>query len=336
MVALHPAIVSISEFFGAAMDLGGRTQALFPTEPVDGGTLWDIFGVPGRRISLLLRHRMSLGSGVLYPSESPNMRYNADSGIPMVLLSTIPHLSDSPDAAFDELREYVLSLPTDSIGTQYGRVFEWFRTRFDGELWVERSGASLYLLEDIRGIFPDARFVHVTRDGRNAACSMREHRAFRMFVIGELLTDALGVDPYYSSDRGKVDRLSASLRAVLPERFDRDAFDSFEAPLSLMGKVWSEQISRAYGVLDTIARDRQLTVRYEDLIANPADELTRLAEFLGEQFPDDTWLGKATTLTHEPTRDWRSLPEMERQMLQVGCEPGLALLAEHNVNYIRD
>ena len=39
--------------------------------------------------------------------------------------------------------------------------------------WVERSGSSIEYLEGLHAFFPEARFLHIHRDGPEAALSMR-------------------------------------------------------------------------------------------------------------------------------------------------------------------
>ena len=49
--------------------------------------------------------------------------------------------------------------------------------------------------EQILATFTEARFIHVVRDGRDVAISMREHQAYRLGLVLGSLEQFLGVDP---------------------------------------------------------------------------------------------------------------------------------------------
>lgn len=88
---------------------------------------------------------------------------------------------------------------------QYQKLFQWLAKTFKRVLWVERSGGSLRSVEQLITHFPDARFVHLVRDGRDCAISMSHHYGFRMVVIAFALTGMLSIDPFEDSDRSQID-----------------------------------------------------------------------------------------------------------------------------------
>jgi hypothetical protein len=94
--------------------------------------------------------------------------------------------------------------------------------------------------------FPEARFVHVLRDGRDVACSLRTHPRHKV-VDGKLVP----LDTWKPIAGGA-------------RRWVRDIESS--------RRWWKDP--------------RFHTVRYEDLVLNPRPELERLMAFLGEDWDD--------------------------------------------------
>jgi len=318
----HPAVLSLSELMVFATDLGGRIAEAFPAGDVDGAALWSILGTAHPRQSLMLRHGVMMDEALYRPE--PGRRFTETSGIPAIAATTLLHLSDTPDALFDTLAEYVTGLPPAPIGVQYARTFEYLRTLYGAQIWVERSGGSLRIVRRLRQHFPEARFVHLVRDGRDTALSMSRHFGFRMALINTQLTEILGVDPFESPDRRFASDLTDDLVRYLPEHFDAAAFRAEEVPLPLCGHYWAGEIVAGLRDLEGLGDDL-LTLRYEDLLAKPRDTLERFFTFLlpGEVTPS---LDEMARRVRAPRSDWRALPPDVLRQLEIACRPGFDAL----------
>lgn len=332
LIREHQWIASISEFYSLASDLGARFPELFPSEPLDGAELWQLIGIGYPRSNLMIRHDVAMPE-VIYPYRDGSARFNRETGVPVVLQATLPHLSDTFDSLYDELGEFVRSLPRAPARTQYQALFTWLQERHGRKVWIERSGGIFNIMQQIYDTFPEGKYVHIVRDGRNTAISMNVHRGFRMFVLGQFLSDCLGVDPYYSDDRTRLNRIPRQYRAFLPENFQAESFDRFRFPLSMMGRLWSGQILRGLEVLDKVPADHLLTIRYEDLVSQPRGELTRLAEFLGDDFVHQDWLDRCAPLVRPAGSQWEVLPEKEQATLMAACQPGFEALRQRGISY---
>ena len=172
--------------------MGGIAEA-FPDTPVDGAGLWRILGAAHPRQTLMLRHDVMMDEALYRPG--PGRRFDQASGIPAIAATTLPHLGGDPDARFDWVAAFVRDLPPAPIGQQYTTLFDHLRDERAARLWVERSGGSLRVVRRLRAHFPEARFVHVVRDGRNVALSMSRHYGFRLALVASQMTEILGVDP---------------------------------------------------------------------------------------------------------------------------------------------
>lgn len=313
-------------------DIGGRIPDLFPTRELAGEQFWELISAITPRLSLALRHGLGIPE-VLYSCDSPGARYTSQSGVPAILQTTLPHLSDEPDALFDELREQMKSRPLASIRAHYDALFGWLTRRLDKQLWVERSGGVFIIIERLHALFPDARFIHIVRDGRDTAFSIREHAGFRMFIVGAMLTELLGNDPYRSTDRTHLERIPPPLRAFLPECFDARAFREYRVPLAMCGRLWSEQLANGLKVLAGVPAESVLTLRYEDFFTEPLVQLDRLARFLGDDYVDSDWAQLCAQQVRRPQSAWRTLPDSAAAELTAACQPGLDLLRNAGIVY---
>jgi putative sulfotransferase len=332
MLREHPKILSISEYFTVATDRPGiRPQAL-PSEEMDGKQFWSI--VAGRTPLFDFAFRQGLSfPEALYPYTSPSARYSAQTGVPAILLTTLPHITDNYEALFDLLHDEVTGWPTMVLADHYRHLFGWLARHFEKPLWIERSGGVLTMIDQLLALFPDARFIHIVRDGRDAALSMQAQHIFPLFLVLSMLEQYLGVDPLESSDRSQIDRLPAELRAFLPEQFDADAFRAYRVPLPLCGELWTQQIKHGVKVLSALPPDRLLTLRYEDILAQPRCQLDAFADFLGEQYIDEAWSARCAAAIKRPRSTWRDLPEEEARALTDACRPGFELLRAVGVEY---
>jgi putative sulfotransferase len=219
----------------------------------------------------------------------------------------------------------VAGLSPAPIGEQYQRVFAWLARRHGRTRWVERSGGSLRIVRRLHAAFPDARFVHLVRDGRNCALSMSRHLGFRMALVAMQQTEILGVDPWESPDRTHENDLPDELVPLLPEHFDRAAFLAYDTPLPLCGHYWAGEIMEGLRELAELAPSHLLTVRYEDFGQAPRAAIARLFEFLGVE-TDAAWLDTMTARIRPARSDWSMLPPRERRALDDACQPGFAAL----------
>jgi hypothetical protein len=112
--------------------------------------------------------------------------------------------------------------------------------------WAEKTPRNIGRIGEIFRCFPEARFVHVLRDGRDVACSLRTHPRHKV-VNGELVP--LG---------------TWKAIAGCARRWVRDIEGS--------RRWWDDP--------------RFLTVRYEDLVLEPRPALARLLAHVGEPWDE--------------------------------------------------
>lgn len=332
VMRIHPRFASLSELFTTATDLGGRIAACFDPGPVTADALATLLLVPPPKQTLMHRHGVSMEEVLYQPGGKT--RFSAASGVPAILQTTLPHLAGgadpatatlAADAVFDEVAAYLRLRPPAPMAAHLAALFAWLARRFDRPRWIERSGGSLRIVHRLIEAFPDARFVHLVRDGRDVAHSMSRHAGFKLMFIAAALTEILGVDPFESPDRRHAGDLPDDLAGFLPEAFDADAFRAYRAPLALCGHYWSGEILAGTRALAALPAERVLTLRYESLATDPAEALSRLAAFVDRV--DDAWLARACALVRPATPRPLLDADAERELDQA-CAPGLAVIEE--------
>jgi hypothetical protein len=113
--------------------------------------------------------------------------------------------------------------------------------------WGDKNNYYLHHVAELRGLFPDSVLVHIVRDGRDVACSYLELSARTM-------------DSPYSP------RLPSELDAIARE--------------------WSDNVTRIDDALATLG-GTTVTIRYEDLVRDPATTLGAALATFGERFHPD-------------------------------------------------
>jgi len=298
MLGTHASVVSIHEFF-SGLDLTRR----FQPANVSAAELVDLIAAE-QPVATAVLARGHSPDEVRYPIDRPGVRYRRGDRIPWLLVAMLSRLTDDPDPLFDEFMAYASSLPTQPFAAHYRQLFAWVTARFDRPVWIERSGGALDYLDGLVSLYPDAKFVHIHRDGLETALSLRAHPFFRMaiaFVCGLFPTDR---DP---------DAAATHVIDTPP-------------PLWAAGRFWTDQVLRGFRVLPRLDRDQYLEVRFEDLLRDPAAVLEPVAAFF--ELPlDGAFLSRAAGLVRgAPRARFPTLSPAEQEELRHACRPGQVLL----------
>ena len=231
-------------------------------------------------------------------------RYAPGEAMPWLAGSMAPRLSDDPDALVDDLLAFARARPPAAMAEHYDAVFAWLCERVGATCWVERSGSSVDYAADLLAMFPDALVVHLHRDGDETALSIRDHPFYRLAVA--LLFDLW---------RDDLDEDAAISHAI-----------ETPPPVEVAGRYWSEQVERGVAALAGLPADRCLTVRFEDLLADPPDTMVPLASFLQPPVDADFADSAAALVGTPPPSRMDRIDAGERAALHAATAPGRALL----------
>ncbi|GAB4173849.1 MAG: sulfotransferase [Thalassobaculales bacterium] len=318
MLNRHPAILSLSEFF---VVLGPEAFAL---ERPDGDDMWRLYTRQSAALHAMLKDGQ-VAEECLYAHDAPGARYRP-AEMPPIIITTLPHLTDRPEALLDELEPVVRSQPRMHLADHYRALFAHLAARFGRRVWVERSGGSLGLAPKLLRLFAEARVVHVFRDGRDTAISMSRHHNFRVAVAAHAALRRLGLDPVRLLRAPHGSRLEVWGQRLLFALIDTGRIAERPPDLAAFGAFWSRLIELGEEVLGGLPAGRVLKLRFEDVQQAPRQELGRLIAFIDPSLAHDAWLEEAAAMVR-PTRSSRDrLPPAEREALARACAPGLALL----------
>ena len=139
-------------------------------------------------------------------------------------------------------------------------------------------------------IYPDGKIIFIVRDGRDAAISHR----FQSFI------DA-------TQHLSKQDWMIRESFENNPEPFLRGEYSIFtKKGIHTAAKGWTQNVQETHRVGQEIYGDQYIALRYEDLLTQPWEQMSRLWNFLGVQ-PDTQELKKQLDdeLNNNPDRDWQ-------------------------------
>lgn len=168
--------------------------------------------------------------------------------------------------------------------------FTSFVARREGDRFMEKTPTNCFRVPFIQEVFPDARFVHLIRDGRDVAFSARKkwtsppkkEALWRRLTTLEIpLRDA----PFYAVDflRDVIGRQLRPDQGYLwgPHVEGLRAIRGRHGVLYACAVQWKESVRAALDGLAAVPPSQQCVVRFESLVTEPRDDLGRLLRFLG-------------------------------------------------------
>lgn len=311
MLSEHPDLLSIFEFFN-----GIEQSRRFLPGAVSGEDFAALIAAEQPFVTAVVRRGYDVPE-IVYPFGEG--RYRRDEPLPWILVSMLPRISSDPDGLFDALMAYARKLPRQPLIAHYRSLFAWLAECTGRSLWLERSGSSIEYLDALIDAFPEARFLHLHRDGREVALSMRNHHAYRLPI--SILYGAPVASGKSLADLGPIDIDAAPtqddpITQILASR----------PPPVYFGRYWKDQILRGHRATSRLGADRHLEVRFEDLVAEPQATLETIAAFFALPERGD-WRGRAAALVRGvPRSRFGALPADEAEALAAACHEGQVLV----------
>lgn len=319
IINMHPDILSLNEFF---MSLAGHA---FTEKAVDGEGLWRLLS-KATTAQRLVFHPDVLVDEFLYPYSANSHFRLEDEDLPPLLFTVLPHITDRPDELYFELEPQIRALPKRQLGAQYQYLFALLRDRLGKTMWIERSGASLVFLPKLKQHFPDARYIHIYRDGRDVAMSLHNHAPSRLFAHTWQSARRFGINPLRPPFVLGASKLYTRLEPLAVRLFSIQQKLDTPLPYPVTGAFWSDLVDIGLRHLADVPPERLLNLRYEDLVENPREELTKLLHFVAGDLPLEPWLTEASALPGARPQAWRELPDAAQAALTKACAPGLKAL----------
>lgn len=111
----------------------------------------------------------------------------------------------------------------------------------------DKNNFYLVHVADIHALFPETKFIHIVRDGRDVACSYRA------------VMDLPKSSPYHPN---------------LP------------VTIADIARQWKDNIQSIRDAFKDLPEGQRIEVRYEDLVSDPPSVMRRLCHFLGLQYSE--------------------------------------------------
>ena len=134
------------------------------------------------------------------------------------------------------------------------------------------------VVAEIGALYPEARVIHVIRDGRDVAVSMIHHMWNYSKDAGAFYD--LGPEDLARRDAYRRDPASALAEGLFTQK-----------RLSNIARSWAARVGEAVERGPAFLGDNYAEVRYEDLLTNPREEIGRLLGFLGAAADEATVKG---------------------------------------------
>ena len=198
---------------------------------------------------------------------------------------------------------------------------------------VEKTVSNTLRVPFVRAVLPHARYIHLIRDGRDAAES-----AYRQwtggtdwrYVLSKARSFPLRDAPIYALRyAASIVRRSAPGQkrvAVWGPRYDGIDADLRTYDLvEVCARQWARCVARSIAALDSVPVEQLITIRYEDFVRSPRRHLDLLADFIdvdaseagGEELPvSPGYVGGGWADGHPQLA--LALPHMERELRLLG------------------
>jgi hypothetical protein len=315
MLGTSPSLLSIFEFF-TGLDHGRR----FAEGPVEGAELAALLAQDQPVVTMALRRGYSAPE-IVYPFGAPGARYGMDDELPWLLVTALSRMSDDPDAWLDATLAFARARPAAPLRDHYRALFAFWAERAGRSAWIERSGSSIEYVGDLHALFPEARFLHIHRDGPETALSMREHHLYRLAIsfLFDLPPEAGTGHAGTNAEMAALDAGPAGAADPITARLEQ------ELPVEAYGRYWSRQIEAGLPALARVPAARRHAIRFEDLVARPEATLAEVADFL--ELAGGAWVREGAALVKgSPPARAPGLPEAERARLAEACASAMRQL----------
>ena len=206
------------------------------------------------------------------------------------------------------------------------REFDLFARKSHKQVVVEKSPENCFRVPYVRAVFPEAKWIHIIRDGRDCVESiyretlkrqrMVQQRDLKEFVA--TIKETMRLTPFW---RNRLQTIWFELRETAsldPRRYFNKAkwegsggwgprFPGWReaqrqlSPIGFAAMQWRASIESLMRGLEDVHADQRIECRYEDFVARPEAELRRLCTFIG--IPPGA--GLARDITPQSVGRWR-------------------------------
>lgn len=209
------------------------------------------------------------------------------------------------------------------------REYRIFSEKSGGRIIADKLPYYVFNIDTVGAVFPDARWVHILRDGRDVTLSIaREWEKRRRMVEGrdylQMVRVALRMlrrQPFLRYRLLAIHHEITTLRSLNPARRLNKArwggrpgwgprFTGWEEALQARTTLefnalqWTECVRAAREGVQAIPPERRTEIRYEDLLSRPGETVEGVLKTIGAGAAPE-WCGTGPALRRENTGKWK-------------------------------
>jgi hypothetical protein len=233
------------------------------------------------------------------------------------------------------------SLPTDELLPAHAtahvrryvrRAFRQVAQQTRAAWVVEKTCANSLRVAFVRAVLPEAKFIFLVRDGRDVVTSAlkRWHAKFDVaYTLKKARFVPLGDLPYYALRfvRHRLHRLHSRERRLGswgPRFAGIDELLATRSLADVCAEQWLRSVEQAAAGLASLPASQLYTVRYEDFVGRPGQELHTIARFLGVPAPSQRIAAIARNISTTSVGNWRAeLDTSTIELIRGRLEPTL-------------
>lgn len=167
--------------------------------------------------------------------------------------------------------------------------FRQYLTEQQGEVILEKTPSNCFRVPFIDKVFPEARYIHLVRDGRKVTLSAMQKwtsppdksAVFRRFKLQDMPVSEI---PYYGLSflRDIVGRAIMPSRGFVwgPHFPGMKQYRKEHTLMQTCALQWAKSVQAAMEGLADVDKHRIIHIRYEDLVSQPLYEIERIMAFL--------------------------------------------------------
>lgn len=197
---------------------------------------------------------------------------------------------------------------------------------------VEKTCANSLRVPFVDALFPDALYLYIVRDGRDAAASAMK-RWHAPVDIGYIAKKARYVPvtdiPYYGV-RFVLNRVHQLIdqdkRQAYwgPRIYNLEHHAGAYSPAELSARQWAATVAASEAAFQTIDDARVLRLTYERFVAEPAAEMARVFDFLRCSATSEQIQSLVYDVRYRSIGNWKtSLSSEDQWVVQAICQPQL-------------
>jgi len=179
------------------------------------------------------------------------------------------------------------------------KEFDKMLTRYGCKNAVDKSEVNALRIGYVNQIFPNARYVFVMRDGRDAIASMltRRHQALSLFFLLKKVRYVPLVDipivtiKYFLNLFYRFFLVKSKVYKLGPVFKGMNDLLRNHSEEEVVALQWAKCIEKAYDEISLVDSDRVYILKYENLVNNVATEVANLVNFIEDEISEKELIG---------------------------------------------